>query len=253
MFLFGAGTMFATPLTDASGTAIAATSQTPIIIGTLQNVDLDISGEVKELFGQNQFAAAVGRGKVKVTGKAKFASIFALQFNNVFFGQTLAAGLVGIVQDTVGAAIPGTPYAITPTVPSSGTWQSDLGVMDANGRPMTRVSGTPTTGQYAVAAGVYTFASADTTKVVYISYRYTATVSPAQKQTIANQPMGYAPTFRVDLAAQYNGKSMSVRLVSCIGTKLSLGMKNDDFTIPDFEFSAFADAAGNVMELSYSE
>lgn len=251
MFLFGAGQLFATPLTDASGTAIA--TPTPILIGTLQNVDLDINGEVKELFGQNQFAAAIGRGKVKITGKAKFASIFALQFNNVFFGQTLTSGLIGLTSDTVGAAIPTTPYQITPTVPSSGTWTADLGVLDSTGKPMTRVTSAPATGQYSVAAGVYTFASADTTKVVYISYRYTATVTGAQKQTIVNQPMGYAPTFVADLQASYNGKQLNVRLRQCVGTKLALGLKNDDFTIPDFEFSAFADSAGNVLDISYSE
>ena len=251
MFAFGAGQMFATPLTDGTGAAIA--TPTPIIIGTLQNVDLDISGEVKELFGQNQFAAAIGRGKVKITGKAKFASIFALQFNNVFFGQTLASGLNGLVNDTVGAAIPGTPYQITPTIPSSGTWAADLGVLDSTGKPMTRVASAPAAGQYSVAAGVYTFASADTGKTVYISFRYTASVTGAQKQTIVNQPMGYAPTFECNLQESYNGKILNIRLRSCVGTKLGLGFKNDDFMIPDFEFSAFADSAGNVLDQSFSE
>ncbi len=251
---FGAGSLIGTPLTDGSGNAIAVPS--PIIFGALQDVSIDVSADVKQLFGQNQFPLAVGRGKAKISGKAKFAQINGATFNSLFFGQTMSAGILADVIDTTGAAIPGTPYAITPTVPSSGTWAFDLGVRDSNGLPMTRVAsgGTPTTGQYKVTAGVYTFAAADTTKTVFISYQYTAasTAGP-QKSTVNNVAMGYAPTFQADLYNSYNGKSLTFTLYSCVATKLSIATKLDDFIVPEFDFEAFANSAGQVMTWSTSE
>lgn len=248
---FGAGILWGTPLTDATGAAIANPS--PIQFGALQEVSLDISFDVKELFGSNQFPLAIGRGKGKITGKAKMADIKGKQWSDIVFGQTLAAGIVGDVYDTTGAAIPATPYQITPTVPNSGTWSADLGVRNSAGLPMTRVSAAPATGQYSVAAGVYTFAAADTGTTVYISYQYTATSTSAKKSTIANVPMGYAPTFKCDLYMPYAGKQLVLTLNACTSTKLSLPTKLDDFTITEFDFSAFADSSGNLLTYSTTE
>lgn len=65
----------------------------------------------------------------------------------------------------------GAPPVIAPFAPY-GPWGSDLGVTLANGTPLTLVTGTPVTGQYAQAAGVYTFAVADIGNGVLISYGY---------------------------------------------------------------------------------
>lgn len=251
-YAFGSGILWGTPTTDSTGAAVS--NATPIQFGTIQEVSLDISFENKTLHGQNQFPVAVGRGKGKISGKAKFAQINGLLLNNLFFGQTLNAGIVGDVYDTTGTLIPASsPYTITPTVPSSGTWTTDLGVKDANGVPYVRVASSPATGQYSVSAGVYTFASADTGKQVFISYQYTATSTTAQKSTVANQLMGYAPSFRIDLLLPYNGKQMVWTLPNAISTKLSLATKLDDFTVPEFDFEGFADASGNVLTYSTTD
>ena len=249
--LFGAGVLWGTPLTDATGAAIANPS--PILFGALQEVSLDISFDTKTLHGSNQFPLAIGRGKGKVSGKAKAADIKGNLFNSIFFGQTIAAGIVGDDYDTTGSVIPATPFTITPTPPSSGTWSQDLGVRDSNGLPMTRVSSAPTAGQYSVSAGIYTFAAADTGKTVFISYQYTATSTSAKKSTVQNLPMGYAPTFRVDLFMPYQGKQLIITLNNCISTKLSLPTKLDDFTMPEFDFEAFADGSGNVLTYGTTE
>lgn len=253
MYSFGAGILWGTPLQDADGNAIANPS--PLLFGTLQDVSLDISSETKTLHGQNQYPVAVGRGKGKISGKAKVASFYAAFWNTVFFGQTLTAGLIGAVYETAGATVPTTPFIITVTPPSSGAYAGDLGVIDANGKPMVRVASSPTTGQYIVntSTGAYTFSTADAGKVVYINYKYTATVTGAQKQTIVNKPMGYAPTFKVDLLQTYLGKQLTISIPNAIGTKLGLATKLDDFMIPEFEFEGFADAAGNVLTMSMSE
>lgn len=250
-YLFGSGILWGTPTADANGNAIA--NPTPVKFGVLQECSVDISFDTKTLHGQNQFPVAVGRGKGKISGSAKFAQVNGAMINSLFFGQTLSSGIVSDYNDTTGNVIPTTPFTITPTVPSSGTWSTDLGVINSSGVPMTRVASAPTTGQYSVAAGVYTFAAADTGQTVFINYQYTATSTTAKKSTVINLPMGYAPTFRIDLYTPYQGKSMILTLPSCIASKLALATKQDDFVIPDFGFEAFADAAGNVMTWATSE
>lgn len=248
---FGSGILVGTAITDATGAAL--TAPTPIQFGVLQDCSVDFSFDIKELFGQYQFPVAVGRGKGKITGKAKTAQMNGLTLNSLFFGQTMTSGTLGEVIDTTGTAVPTTPYQITPTVPSSGTWSVDLGVLDPNGLPLTKVASAPATGQYSVAAGVYTFAAADTTKVMRISYQFTATSTVAKKMTISNVLMGSAPTFRADLLIPYNGKQFVLTLPACISSKFSLATKQDDFTVPEFDWSAFSDSSGNVAYLGLSE
>ena len=245
-FNFGAGVLWATPTLDASGAAIV--NPTPLMLAVTQEVSIDISGDIKELYGSNQFPVAVGRGKMKITGKAKYGQFNGAILNSLFFGQTMTSSLYSIVNDTTGATIPATPFTITPTVPATGTWAGDLGVRDATGNPMTRVASAPTTGQYSVTAGAYLFSTADTGKVVFINYSYTATSTIAKTSTVQNVAMGQAPTFRADFFNQLGGNGLALTLFSCISSKLSLQTKIDDFMIPELDFSAFADASGNVLK-----
>jgi hypothetical protein len=67
--------------------------------------------------------------------------------------------------------IPGTPFQVAVNAPN-GNWAVDQGVTYANGTLLTPVSANPAQGQYSVAAGVYTFAAADSGQGVLISYSY---------------------------------------------------------------------------------
>lgn len=246
MFQFGAGALWGIPTTDYAGTAIA--NPTPVLLGITQDVSVDISADIKMLHGQNQFPVAVGRGKGKVSGKIKHGQFNGAAINSLFFGQTMSSGIYAAVNDVTGAVIPTTPFTITPTVPSSGTWDTDLGVRNSSGNPMTRVASGPATGQYSVAAGVYTFAAADTGLTVFISFQYTATSTVAKKSTVLNVAMGAAPTFRADFFNSFGGNGLDLTLYSCIASKLQIGTKLDDFTIPELDFEAFADATGRVLQ-----
>jgi hypothetical protein len=250
--LFGAGVLWGTPQTDAYGNAIA--NPTPVQLGISQEISVDITFEGKKLYGQNQFAFAYGRGKGSAMGKIKFAQINGLTFNSLVFGQTMTAGITADVYDTTGAAIPTTPFQITPTVPNSGTWSADLGVRNAAGIQFTRVASAPATGQYSVAAGVYTFATADVGTTVYINYQYTATSTTAKKSTAINVPMGYAPSFRCDIYVPFNGKTMIFTFPYCIANKLSMQTKLDDFAIPEIDFEAVDSlGTGGVFTYALSE
>ena len=120
-FQFGAGEFFGVPLTDYSGAAIS--NPTPVRLGAIQSMSLDVNADLKELHGQYQYALDAARGKGKIGGKVEFAQINGRACNSLFFGQTLTSGTQNaIYADTTGTAIPSTPFTITPTVPGSGTW-----------------------------------------------------------------------------------------------------------------------------------
>lgn len=250
-YSFGSGILYGVPLTDAAGAAVA--NPTPIKFGTLQDVNVDFTRSVKELFGQKQFAVAIGAGTCKITAKAKFAKLNGLLLNNIFFGQTLSSSAVPNVQTDESNTIPGTPYQITVAPPNSGVFVRDLGVVyAATGIPLTAVAASPSTGQYSVSAGgQYTFAAADTTLGVLISYEYTE--SAGRKIVIANQQLGYVPTFRAELSAPYKSKKLVLALHSCVATKLSFATKLEDFMVPDLDMVAQADDADNVATLSLSD
>lgn len=252
MYLFGAGVLFGTPLYDASGVAI--TTPSPVQFGILQEVTVDEEFEMKMLYGANQFPVAVGRGKGKVTLKAKAANFSAQLYNTFFYGQTLTAGYQAIYNDLTGT---GATATITITPPSTGVFGYDLGVQGSNGVPFTRVTGTPTGGQYSQTGAVYTFSSQDAAAGtrVFINYEYTNSSLPAsaKKLTVVNLPMGYNPSFQVDLQGSYNGKTFTVRYPNAVSGKISRQFKNDDFTIPDLEIDCFADSSGNISYQCFYE
>lgn len=252
MFIFGAGVLWGTPMQDALGSSIAA--PTPRMFGTMQSSEIDFKFDLKELYGEKQFAVAVGRGKASVSGKAGFCDLKMGMLEDLVFGQASTSGLVAVNYDTVGTTAAAT---VTVTPPSSGTFDADLGVVRASdGLVLKRVTTPAATGQYAIntATGAYTFHTADVGTKMYINYRYT-TASPtsAKKVSIQNLPMGYAPTFRVDLYVAYSGKTYVLTLNRCISEGIKLGNKNDDFSSPDLSWKCFADDAGIIGTLSLWE
>jgi hypothetical protein len=248
MFEFGSGTLWGFPVGGNT-----ATNPTPMKFGTLQDVSLDISGDVKQLYGQKQFPEAVARGKCKITGKSKFAVINGKMLNDLFFGQTMGAGMIKTSLDEDIAPIPATPFQIT--VANAATFKQDWGVRyTTTGLPLTRVASGPVQGQYSVntSTGVYTFASADTGAHVQISYTFVAAATGSQLN-ITNQLMGFAPTIQVLLETVYNANQFSVLLYSVVASKLSFATKQEDFIIPEFDFEAFANAAGQVIDMYSNE
>ena len=270
-YLFGAGVVWGTPLTDYQGNAIANPS--PVNLGALQDVSIDISFDTKLLYGSNQFPLDVARGKGKISGKAKFAKQNAMTINSLVFGQVLTRTGVADVFDTTGIAIPSTPFNITVSsgagsstnvqIPGSGAGVGMLGVRDNNNNPMVCVASGPTTGQYevvSISAGTITllFASADAGKTVFIDYQYTYTSSGSAADLpgysiVTNALMGYAPQFQCDFFNAHSGKQLTLRLYCCVSSKWSIATKLDDYAEPEFDFDAFANSANQVLEWGTSE
>ena len=245
MINFGAGKLIAVPTNLADGTAIA--NPTPVILGTMQDIALDLSTEIKTLYGSKRYPIAVGQGKGKTEIKAKYAEIDGAILGSLFFGKAATTGIKSAVFDAA-STIPTTPFQVTIAPPNSGTFVADLGVIfSATGVQLTRVASAPAVSQYSLnaATGVYTFNTADSAKAVAISYEYTAAAG-GQVWAMTNDIMGYTPSFSMLLKNTFDGKSLVVKLNRCVSGKLSLPLKSDDFAIYDFEASAFADSANSL-------
>ncbi len=243
MFSFGSGVLW--------GTRTDVANATPINFGLVQEVTIDESATIKELYGQLQHPVAIARGTVKTTGKAKVAKISGIAMASLYYGTSVVAGQVATAYAEAGSVPAVSTYTVT--VANSATWVDDAGVVyAATGIPFTKVASGPTAGQYSVAAGVYTFAAADASAAVLISYTYTIP-SGGQKFTVTNQLLGFTPTFKLKFYTTFQGQAVSVQYPNVTASKLSFVTKLEDFVMPEFDFSCFADSAGNVCTWSFGE
>lgn len=240
VYKFGTGSLYGMSTS-------AASPQTPLKFGALQDVSVDFSFTNKELHGQQLFPLAVARGTGKVTGKATFAQVYGEVYNDLFFGDVMtpAAGINMVTGEAW--AVPATPFAVT--VANSAKFLTDLGVQYANGGGIfTKVASAPAVGQYMVAAGVYTFDATDTLANVLISYTYSNVTG--KTIVVANQLQGQAPTFQIWFATTYNGQQVYYQLNACVANKLSMPSKMADWNIDEFDFDCMADSSGNIATIA---
>jgi hypothetical protein len=246
-FVFGSGTLICRR-TDVANTP-------PALLGTLQDLSIDFDRKIEALLGQHNVAVALGGGELKISGKAKFARFQTAQINNLLLGQTVTSNAMLQMAEGEAGAVPATPFQIT--VANGATFQADLGVFNAQtGVQLQPVASAPATGQYSVsAAGVYTFAAADTGLAVLIFYAYNST--GGNKIVAANQLMGPMPTFELYAKESFTQfgikKDLIVKLNACVSSKLAVAFNNQKFAIPEFDFQAQADAANNWGTISLSE
>lgn len=240
---FGSGLLFALP----SG-GNQPTNPSPVQIGVMQNVKVAFSGDIKELKGQLQYPVDTAVGNKSIKGSFSFAQMTLQTWNNIFFGEaaTTTGGRVLSFQQP-GAVPAASPYTLTPTVPGSGTWNQDAGVFYAStGIQLQPVASGPTTGEYSVSAGVYTFAAADEGASLLFNYYYTTT--SGSTLTINNHPMGQGPIVSLDLTLPYQSNGNNLYLPNVRVSKLDLATKQDDYTMTDSDFSAFASPSGVVAQ-----
>lgn len=253
----------ATPLA-AFGPGILIVTRTdlaipvPINVGFAQELTLDFSGTVKQLFGQNQYPLVAARGTVKATGKWKAAVLSGIAWNNAFYGNVLST--TGTIQWNVGSTITTSTLAATNQVGSSLTFDADLGVTySVSGLPLQRVTtGLEAAGKYSVgstAPGLYGFATADQGVAIKVTYTNT-TSAVGQNLIVINQPIGFTPTFQLDYYTSLNqpaAKPFAVRLYACVGEKTTMASKLEDFIMPEFDFSIFADNQSRVIGYNFPE
>ena len=261
---FGPGILICTRTDISNGT--------PINVGYAQEFTFDATGTTKQLFGQNQLPLVAARSTIKVTGKVKAAVLSGIALNNLFWGQTVSTA-TGQLAWTVGSTFTlstATTYTSTGSplqVGSSLTFDADLGVTFVNtGLPGRRVStGSETSsGTYSISStgpGLYYFSSADTISLTAgttnpIKVNFTSTTTTGQSLIVANQLIGYSPTFQIDYYTNLNqptAKPFVIRCYQAIASKYMLGWKLEDFMMPEFDFDLFANSAGNLVNQVWPE
>src|ERR1700683_5305597 len=191
-----------------------STPSWPQQLFTIQEGNVDTTTKLEKLMGQNKGPDDIAPSDMDVKFKSGFAYMSPDLYNSIAFGDTVVTGSgatgTGIPVLNEVHAIPTTPFQVTIAPPNSGTFLHDLGVQFVGQITfnLQRVSGTPTTGQYAVveSTGVYTFASADEVSgySVRISYSYTES-TVGRTLTLNNHVQGYGPTCEVYIPMTYQG------------------------------------------------
>lgn len=242
---FGVGSIAINPVAGN-----LATPNGPTVLAILQDVSLDFDAQAVELRGQNQWPEDVAVGNRSIKGKGGFAALSIYAYNVIGFGGTLQTGTSSGVLSAIGepGTVPGSS-TYTITVAHSGTWTTDLGVFYAGTmKQLQPVASSPTIGQYTVAAGIYTFAAADASAKMLLSYLYTGTTNML---TVSQTPMGYGPKCAIELQMPYQSLPTAcqngILLNQCVITKLSAPQKRDNYVMSDFEFEAYPDPTTNKV------
>lgn len=130
-------------------------------------------------------------------------------------------------------------------------YTGDLGVYYANtGDLLTYTAGVPTVaGTYTEISGNYFFAVADVSQPILLNYLWT-NASVGHTLNVGNPFMGTTPKFIGVFSDTYESQSIVVQLYACVATKLTMPTKIDDYMIPDIDFSAYQNAAGQTVSIS---
>jgi hypothetical protein len=189
-------------------------------------------------------------------------SLGALVFDGTYVQKATTAGTSGGTAPTWNATLGGTTTdgsvvwtnegvpLPTITVNNAGEFIQDLGVRYAtSGFPMEAVPSNPTIGEYAVnvSTGVYTFAVADESQPLLISYRYTQ--AGGNTLQFYNHTMGFGPIIGFYLQEQYQNNSNGLWLPNARCGKIDLATKLDDYAMSNSDFEAFALPSGLVGEM----
>jgi hypothetical protein len=247
MTLFGSGIVTLVP---------AGANPSPLQIAVLQDVSVEEKWGEKELRGRYQAPLDVARADLKVSGKIKFARLNANMLSAIRAGSTVVPGSTQVALNEAGTIpAPSGPYTIQTA--NHSTFVTNLGVYDKTaGLWMTCVASAPSTGQYTLSAGTYTFAAADTGHIVAITYTFT--VAGGFTVAYANQLMGAASTFSMILWNEYtSSQGHQSQVLTQFGAVRIPGftttVKNSDYTMYDLDYAVSEDANGIISTTSTTD
>jgi hypothetical protein len=251
VYEFGSGVL--------TGTRTDIANATPRRFGVLQDVSIDFAGEVKTLFGMNQYPEDTARGKTKIEGKAKFAGIQASGYNDLFFGQTLATGSTQYAYNERTTLASSTTSISYTTANATSSPLVDQGVFYGgtgtnSGVQLTYTTTSPPTSanyNFNTSTGIYTFAAADSSAAVLVNYTYQ--ISTGYNIAINQQLMGTTPRFGLTLFQVFEGHQMVLNLFSATSSKLTYPTRIDDYVIAEMDFAAFSNAAEQVGVWNFAQ
>jgi hypothetical protein len=213
-------------------------------LAVVKSWNFDLTQEEIELRGSGLDSLENLPVKRTVKGKLSLSDFSTNLISAVTSGTTITAGsVVGLVQS---ASVPTTPFQVTVT--QSATFLQDLGVIDLTaGKEMTEGATATGTGVYSVAAGVYTFNTADTGHAVKISYRHTAAASGKTLEVAAAEGGTAATRYELHVYGSAGGKSYGFWFPAVSIPNLSLSMSPDSYSDVSVDFSAFLSSTDKLM------
>ena len=242
---------------NVSGTTkvpmVEVDTPTPTVSGTyyVDDADAAVAGSCTYALTTN---FVVG-DTVTVEGQTFTAVASAPSVGEFEVGSTIAQSIVNLVTVINNDAAINANYTATSTntdftlTENSAGGGNTPGVITVSGTGVI-TSGTPTQSK---AGSVLKIVFSSIDAGLPVQYQYDYTVNTGKSVEIKNAMMGTAPVFEAEFYAALDGNPITVVLNNCTSEKLTMNFKNEDFTIPDFSFSAFSDAADVVGHIYLSE
>jgi hypothetical protein len=250
-FQFGSGDLYLNP-----NAGNLAANPTPVRPFTIQDVKIESKGKIESLRGSLQYPDDTATGDKDGTFEFSMGRVDYFLMNQIVNADVVAVGGVSVAVDTVTIAA-----TVTPTFPATGTFKEDLGVTwivpgATQPQQMKLATGTPTTGEYTEALGVYTFAAADVTTggTVSIACAYAQTTIGATYQ-VNNQSQGYGPAFEAFIVDKYQGVTSTgapvyscVRLYAAKTSDVGKDNKRSGYSMVSLKGAFFASPSGRVID-----
>lgn len=226
---------------------------------TLQAVNTNMTCQLVELKGQNQYCDDLAPGDKTLKGDIEFGRFDPYGIASGITGDTLtvAKSTATAIQTNELHAIPATPFQVVGT---QTTAVEDLGVFNsATMQPFQLVPSSPAAGQYSVSISTgtitYLFASADNVSgiSVLLSYSYTTTLDSL---ALNNHPMGYGPICELFLPYNYscpiNGTATPKNLLHLFAVRIGdwgMPQKRDGHMISKATWQAFPLPNNTIAEI----
>lgn len=231
-FGFGAGALY------SRRTDIAA--QGALRFGAFQELSTDFQGDLKEMYGGQQYAIDVARGKSKIECKAKFGAISGPMFNALYFGGSIATGqTLNAFQEA--ATVPAAIVLDTSASTSSGAtlpFTSTTGV--ANGQSVTGTN---------IATGSYVLSFIANTSVT-LNQAITGTVASGAAITFGpDVTVANAATYTADGGVRYAATGLPLTYVASAPTT---GQYTLGGAIGSYLFAAGDAGAAILIDYQYS-
>lgn len=249
-FQFGTGYVLFTPGVSAVSNALVPSTPTPQLLATVQDASLEITMKLEELRGNLQMVEVLAAGDIDVKGKVSVGRFNIDLFQQAFpnMGTAISTGIQAVSVKEAHSVPASSTYTVTISPPASGVFVADLGVTYANGSPLlNQGSGSLTAaGQYTVvpSTGVYTFDSADASANVLINYSYSLTTT-GRTLTLTNSLQGATNYCSLVLDQPFSGNN-AIILNNVVFNTFKLPFKRSGFTIAEIDFTASADANGQL-------
>ncbi len=167
---------------------------------------------------------------------------------------TAASGIDMVTNETK------TTTVTTYTATAGAAFLEDLGVFYvATGIALTPIASAPTIGTYVAGVsgvGTYTINSSDAGASV-LNFFYMKTATDQFQMVVSQTLMGTGPVVELNFsnpyAVQGATKKLNIQLPAVRISKSPLQFKNTAYVVPEMDFTAFLNAAGNIMTWSMTE